>query len=150
MRTICLISLITFASIQLLCSVEVRAVEKPVSPHAENGDCAICHVAPLDQLHGWFVSSATKKAMKNDYNRTCQQCHTVQPTHAGGFSGLGIGHAIGKVPKINTANLPLAADGTITCAITCHTMHESSGNPFLQRKRLRLPTNELCKSCHRI
>lgn len=142
------LSLFVVFSLPLVCCNIARGEAEPVSLHSEKGDCSVCHVASVEKLNGWFVSKSTKQTMKHDYNKTCQQCHTVNPTHAGGFFGTGNGHAVGKIPSINRAKLPLAADGTITCAVTCHTMHGSTDSSVPLHKHLRLSPEALCKSCH--
>lgn len=118
------------------------------SPHSVTGDCAICHVAPVSKLRGWFVSGSTKRELKENLNQLCQQCHTIEPTHDVGSLEVGFGHATGKKTAINHDNLPLASDGTITCATTCHNMHVTSDDRQQQLKHLRLPVNSLCVSCH--
>jgi predicted CXXCH cytochrome family protein len=137
-----LLAFIVLFSCHAVCAAE----EMKVNPHSESGDCSICHVAPINKLRGWFVFGSTKREMKTDLNQLCLQCHPAEPAHAGGLLGVGIGHGIGKKPVINHQNLPLASDGTITCAITCHNIHTSPDNP----KRLRVPYNSLCVSCHNI
>lgn len=129
---------------------ECTAEEAKVSPHSDKGDCRICHVAPAEKLRGWFVPGSTKRELNDDLNRICKKCHTVAPAHAGGFLADGNGHATGKKPTYNTYNLPLAADGTITCAITCHNIHVSQDERQLHKKHLRLPVNDLCMSCHNV
>ncbi len=124
------------------------AERSEINPHSDAGDCAICHVASADKLRGWFVFGSTKREMKTDMNQLCLKCHTVEPTHAGGFFGVGIGHATGKKPAVNHQDLPLANDGTITCATTCHNVHAIANDRQLQLKHLRLPVNALCVSCH--
>lgn len=119
-----------------------------VDPHSASGDCAICHVASEEKLLGWFVFVSTKREMKSDLNQVCQKCHTVQPKHAGGFAGVGIGHATGSKTAVNHSGLPMASNGTITCATTCHDMHVKSEDRHQQQKHLRLPVNDLCVSCH--
>lgn len=117
------------------------------SPHSETGDCAICHVAPVNKLRGWFVFGSTKREMKEDLNQLCLKCHAIEPLPEGSL-GVGTGHAAGKKPAVNHQNLPLASDGTITCATTCHNMHITSDERQLQLKHLRLPVNSMCNSCH--
>jgi predicted CXXCH cytochrome family protein len=124
------------------------ADEVRVSPHSESGDCSVCHVAPKDTLRGWFVFGSTKRELKDDLNKSCLQCHTVEPSHGGGFLGVGKGHATGKKPSINRKDLPLSSDGTVNCAMTCHNVHVSSDDKTLQRKLLRMSVNDLCYSCH--
>jgi predicted CXXCH cytochrome family protein len=130
------------------CTAAFSAEANRVSPHSETGDCAVCHVAPAEKLHSWFAFGSTKKELKADPAQLCLNCHTVEPTHAGGFLGVGIGHAVGKKTRLNRRELPLAVDGTITCATTCHNVHASPDNLQLRPKLLRLPVNDLCLSCH--
>jgi hypothetical protein len=126
------------------------AQELKVSPHSDNGDCAICHVAPTEKLRSWFAFGSTKREMKPDLDKICRGCHVIEPEQAGSL-GVGKGHAAGKKPAINVNNLPLAKDGTINCATTCHNLHISSdAKPSLVHKRLRASSNELCTSCHKI
>lgn len=148
MRTIALETGVMICAVLVLSVAVCPAEDGRPSPHSESGDCLLCHVAPADKLRSWFTSGSTKRELKYDLNQVCLQCHTVKPTHAGGFVGVGQGHAIGKKPEINTQNLPVAQDGTITCATTCHNVHVISEDKRLQRKRLRLPVNSLCMSCH--
>lgn len=136
-------------AVLLLLSTAVCAAESAVaSPHSEAGDCGICHVAPADKLRSWFAFASTKREMKVDLNQMCLKCHPVEPSHAGSFIGVGLGHATGKKTALNNRNLPLASDGTITCAITCHDIHIAPKNGQPRNKLLRLPVNELCLSCH--
>lgn len=139
----------TITFLLLSISVCIAGVEK-VSPHSDAGDCEICHVASADKLRSWFVVGSTKRKLKYDLNQVCLNCHTVDPSHGGGFLGVGKGHATGKTTAINIHNLPLANDGTITCATTCHNVHVASDDRQLQLKRLRLPVNSLCMSCHKM
>lgn len=134
---------LTVLVVLLSCNT-VRAVENTkINPHTDDGDCAICHIAPVSKLRGWFVFESTKKEMKLDLDKLCLKCHTVDPTPEGSL-GIGIGHATGKKLENNLKNLPLASDGTITCATTCHNMHPGPNN----NKLLRSSINELCVSCH--
>lgn len=124
------------------------AEDPKVSPHSESGDCAICHVAPADKLRGWFVLGSTKREMKDNLNQVCLKCHPLEIAHADNFLAVGKGHAISKKPEVNLKNLPLADNGTINCATTCHNIHVTADNADLYPKRLRVPTNDLCTSCH--
>lgn len=135
-------------TILFISSSVCQAGNVPATIHSETGDCSICHVASAEKLRGWFTFGTTKRELKNDLNQVCLACHTVEPTHAGGFFGVGIGHGVGKKPELNLQNLPLAVDGTITCATTCHNVHVISDDGRLQRKLLRAPVNSLCISCH--
>lgn len=133
----------------VLPSFSVYAAEDvKVNPHSDTGDCTICHVASAEKLRGWFTFSSTKKELKHDLNQICLNCHTTEPTHAGGFLGVGKGHATGKKTALNRQDLPLANDGTITCATTCHNIHAVADNGQPQPKLLRLPVNSMCMSCH--
>lgn len=118
------------------------------SPHSDTGNCSICHVASTDKLRSWFAFGSTKREMNDDLNHLCQKCHTVQINTAEGALGVGVGHATGKKTLINHRNFPLAPDGTITCATTCHDMHVESKDMHQQRKHLRVPAKELCIACH--
>lgn len=129
-------------------TVSVCATEDvKVNPHSDVTGCSVCHVASPEKLRGWFVFGSTKRAMKTDMNQLCLQCHTIVPEPEGSL-GVGIGHAAGKKTAINHRNLPLASDGTITCATTCHNMHVTSDDRLQQLKHLRVPVNVLCVSCH--
>lgn len=144
---VCYTTLTTLIVLFLSASVS-PAEETGGSPHTDSSDCGICHVASADKLRSWFAFGSTKRELKYDLNQVCFKCHTVGSTHAGGFFGVGIGHGVGKKPAINRSELPLAGDGTITCATTCHNMHVMSEDRLQHRKRLRLPVNSLCLSCH--
>ncbi len=148
MRTIIRDAAVTTLAVLLLTSAVGAAEGEMANPHSEAGDCGICHVASAGKLRSWFAFASTKREMKMDLNELCRRCHPVEPTHAGGFIGVGKGHATGKKTPINHENLPLANDGTITCAITCHNMHVTAEDRTQQLKHLRLPINKLCLSCH--
>jgi len=108
------------------------------SPHNDKGDCALCHVASAETLRGWFVFGSTKRQLVSDPTTLCQKCH-----------GVSFGHGVGRKPEMNRAELPLSANGTINCALTCHNMHISNtGDPVQDRFHLRLPVASLCLSCH--
>lgn len=138
---------ILFVFVSLVALYSVRTVQaagpetaaaKGKNPHGDNGDCSICHVAPVEKLRGWFVFPATKRQLVADPTTLCQKCH-----------GVSFGHGVGKKPHINRSGLPLSADGTINCALTCHDMHISGvDDDTQQRFHLRLPQSVLCVSCH--
>lgn len=108
------------------------------SPHKDDIDCKICHIASKDDLKSWFTFSSTKRKMIADPVVLCVKCH-----------GTGFGHGTGKKPDINVTDLPLNTDGTITCAITCHNMHISEFKDKAQERfYLRYDNVKLCKSCH--
>jgi len=107
------------------------------SPHSDSGDCTLCHVARLEKLRSWFAFASTKREMRDGPVEVCQKCH-----------GSGFGHATGSATAVNNAALPLAVDGTITCATTCHQMHIHTDDPQQTFYRLRLPADSLCLSCH--
>lgn len=108
-----------------------------VSPHSDAGDCSLCHVASVDKLRGWFVFASTKRELKDGHVEVCRKCH-----------GSDFGHGIGREPVVNHLELPLADDGTITCATTCHSMHIHAEDPKQTFYHLRLPADSLCISCH--
>ena len=108
------------------------------NPHAVTADCSLCHVASMDKLRGWFVFPSTKRLLVSDPTTLCRNCH-----------GVSFGHGIGKKPHMNRADLPLNADGTVNCALTCHDMHVSDVDDAAQQNfHLRLPHSKLCVSCH--
>jgi hypothetical protein len=148
MRLIFLEAALTLVLVLLLHVVVNAAADEKLNPHADKGECTICHVAASDKLNGWFVLGSTKREMRADLNQLCQRCHKLLANHAGGFAGDGSGHATGKKTAVNHLNLPLANDGTITCATTCHNIHVASDDSHQLQKRLRLPVNSLCVSCH--
>lgn len=150
MRMIPCNGILLMATILLLQSSLCAAEGVKANPHSDKGDCSLCHVASADKLRGWFVLGSTKRELNDDLNKVCQKCHTVEPSHGGGFMGVDKGHAIGKRLTYNKGNLPLAGDGTITCATTCHNMHVSQDERQLHIKHLRLPVNDLCMSCHNL
>jgi len=132
------LSFILFASVGF---AAIEPEQKPLlgrNPHNDDGDCSICHVAPVEKLKGWFVFPSTKRQLKEDPNTLCRKCH-----------GLSFGHGVGKKPALNLAGLPLSEDGTINCALTCHDMHISGVEDLSQQRlHLRLPNTKLCVSCH--
>ncbi len=132
------------------CSAVCAVEDVKVSPHSDAGDCAICHVATENKLRGWFVFGSTKREMRADLDQLCLKCHPVETTHSYESLAVGKGHATGKKPSINRQNLPLASDGTITCATTCHNMHVTADDRRLQLKYLRAPFSSLCVSCHNV
>lgn len=108
------------------------------NPHGIDADCSICHVASVEKLRGWFVFPSTKRQLVADPTSICRNCH-----------GVSFGHGIGKKPHMNRADLPLGADGTINCALTCHEMHISGVDDDIQQHyHLRLSPSKLCVSCH--
>jgi hypothetical protein len=110
------------------------------TPHSETGKCSVCHVLSAESLRSPLVmgsASSSKRQLKYNLNEVCRRCH-----------GSNFGHATGKKTEQNTANLPLGADDTITCATTCHNMHVRSDDFKQQSYHLRLPFDSLCVSCH--
>ncbi len=103
--------------------------------HKSNRPCASCH-ADI-KLPGSNVGPSQSHVMKTDIDTECLRCHYDGP----------ITHPIGLPNKFKKASdLPLSADGKITC-ITCHVGHDQQdrfGN--LLRKSNR--HGGLCLSCH--
>lgn len=120
-------------------AADTRAVSAGIkNPHGADSECSFCHVASADSLNSWFSFGSTKRALIADPVSLCQKCH-----------GVDFGHGVGKKPAINRAKLPLTADGTINCALTCHDMHAKDPIDAIQKRYyLRLPPIELCASCH--
>lgn len=117
---------------------EIPHVYKGPNPHTDSSDCSLCHVAPVEKLRGWFVLGSTKRELVADPTALCLKCHSAS-----------FGHAGGKIPKQNLADLPLGTDGTINCALTCHNMHiKNADNNGQERLHLRLVGDSLCNSCH--
>jgi len=118
---------------------ELKSRDKSVkNPHGTDGDCSVCHVAPKEDLTSWFSFASTKRKMIADPVELCARCH-----------GKGFGHGTGKKPSIVKNDIPLAADGTITCAVTCHNMHITDFKEKDQGKfHLRFDNVKLCTSCH--
>lgn len=116
----------------------VTASPGKANPHHGDGGCGACHVASEAELKSFFTSDGKKRSLRADLVAVCRQCH-----------GVGFGHGVGKKPELNRASLPLAADGTITCAVTCHDMHlPDVSDRHQNRYHLRLPIERLCVSCH--
>lgn len=115
----------------------ISSSQTKISPHGEDADCVVCHVASGVDLRSWFTLPSTKRKFKTDYNTLCRQCH-----------GVDFGHGVGEKPALNRKGLPLDAKGTIACAITCHNMHIKSEDPTQNRYHLRTSRENLCFSCH--
>ena len=118
-------------------SEEITSPKGKVSPHGEDADCSVCHVASEADLRSWFTFPSTKKKFKADYNTLCRQCH-----------GVDFGHGVGNKPALNRGGLPLDAQGAIACAVTCHNMHIKSDDATQNRYHLRTSRENLCFSCH--
>lgn len=130
------LAVLPFAAVCDAADLAARA-KYGASPHSDSGDCSLCHVAAPEKLRSWFAFTSTKREMKDGPVEVCQKCH-----------GPGFGHATGQTTSLNRAKLPLAADGTITCATTCHQMHIHTDDPQQTFYQLRLPADALCLSCH--
>lgn len=108
------------------------------NPHTSRDNCGVCHLLPKNKLESFFTSSAMKRQLRADHVTLCRGCHDVR-----------IDHGVGKAPEMNREGLPVAEDGTITCATTCHSMHVK--NPADEKQEyyhLRLPIAKICFSCH--
>ncbi len=131
------IGFIILLSSGLVWGGEVASRQAKPSPHGDNAQCGVCHVASVEDLNSWFTFQSTKKQLIADFNSLCRNCHGVE-----------FGHGVGKKPALNRDPLPLALDGTIACAITCHNMHVKSDDPGQNRYHLRASPEKLCISCH--
>lgn len=119
-------------------SAAPETVNTEVNPHENQESCEVCHLLPTEKLGGFFTSKTSKRQLSADHVNLCRQCH-----------GMGFGHGVGKKPDMNREGLPLADDGTITCATTCHAMHVNNPADHEQgHYHLRLPVLKLCFSCH--
>ena len=131
-------SFLLVSSLASAADSRASSTDKRPSPHGVAGQCQICHVEPEDVLSGWFTSGVRKRALVVDHNTLCRQCH-----------GVAFGHGVEKEPETNDEGFPLAPDGTIACAITCHNMHIKAEDPVQNRYHLRAKQPTLCLSCHR-
>lgn len=112
--------------------------DSKANPHNSQEDCGACHLLPKNKLESFFTSSVMKRQLRADHVTLCKGCHDIR-----------IDHGVGKVPEMNRDGLPVAEDGTITCATTCHSMHVK--NPADEKQEyyhLRLPIAKICFSCH--
>ncbi len=117
---------------------EITSSAKSVNPHTESANCEVCHMVPEAELKSLSVPGSKMRSLRADLVTVCRQCH-----------GVGFGHGVGKKPEMNRESLPLDTDGTITCAITCHSMHLKDATDWHQKRyHLRLPIEKLCISCH--
>ena len=115
-----------------------EAINTTINPHADAESCGVCHVLPKEKLGSFFASSASKRELRSDHVALCKQCH-----------GMGFGHGVGMKPEMNRDGLPLAGDGTITCATTCHAMHvKNAVDQEQEHYHLRIPLSKICFSCH--
>lgn len=126
----------------LVCSAAmhtpVGAEDTASNPHGDPQGCTVCHVLSREKLERFFTPDAQKRHLRTDPVTLCRQCH-----------GVGFGHGVGKRPEMNRDGLPLAGDGTITCATTCHSMHvKSPADQEQEHYHLRLPLSKICFSCH--
>ncbi len=105
--------------------------------HRRDGDCMACHTRDAAELTA--DPSAARTALAPDLEARCNRCHGDE----------GPSHKTGIVPKrAEPSELPLASDGTISCA-TCHYMHGES-NAFGDFLRLDNHRGGLCLSCHEL
>ena len=114
-------------------------VKKDFNPH-EGDNCNVCHVATVKILNSPSPSkkeALSRQSMRTDLVRLCDDCHMASKWPH---------HLTGVKPKINIGDLPLDANGLITCATTCHRVHTT--DPELSRGKLRHSFDILCYSCH--
>jgi len=117
---------------------DYAAFNTDYNPHISPESCEVCHLLPKEKLGGFFTSKALKRQFRTDLVNLCRQCH-----------GMGFGHGVGMKPDMNREGLPLADNGTITCATTCHAMHiKNPADHEQEHYHLRLPMAKLCFSCH--
>ena len=116
-------------------------VARPSNPHSDNGDCSVCHVAPVEKLRGfrsWFVSGEIKRELITDHTTLCRKCHPD-----------GFKHGAGKKMKKKPMDIPLSEDGVVNCATSCHNMHITDVEEENQQYyHLRYLGDKLCVKCH--
>lgn len=102
--------------------------------HPFGTPCTSCHTAPKASLVG---TSPAAHAMVATIDAECLRCHYDGPiTHPVGIPNT----------KIQAPDLPLSAEGKITC-VTCHYGHDNQNiHGQLLRKDNR--RGALCLSCH--
>lgn len=132
-------------AVSLLAFVAPATTGRPGSAEAATGtnvhragvDCVPCH----GQDAGWLAAhhAAAATTLKPDLDAVCAGCHADEgPSHRTGI--------VAKRPVPPT--LPLAADGTITCA-TCHFVHgEATTSESFER--IDNAHGELCLTCHEL
>jgi len=106
-----------------------------VNVHQTGVDCETCHTAAAALLSAHRDAAAS--ALVPDLDAVCIRCHGDE----------GPSHLTGIAPKRPVpTSLPLAANGTITCA-TCHFMHgeATTGESF---ERIDNRRGQLCLTCH--
>lgn len=103
--------------------------------HTSSQKCEACHAHSAAFLA--HTTPVETRAMRQSVNSECLRCHYDGPvTHP-----IGIPNTKRKAP-----DLPLAADGNITC-VTCHVGHDQR-NLFGAMLRKDNHRGGLCLSCH--
>jgi hypothetical protein len=125
------------AALVLFLSAGLAAKPHGENVHRPDGNCRTCHTLDAAALNA--DRAAAKTALVPDLEARCNQCHSDE----------GPSHKTGIPPKRAEPDaLPLAPDGTITCA-TCHFIHgEDVG--FGHFLRLDNRRGGLCLSCHEL
>ncbi len=122
----------------LLVLLRALAGPRPVpgpDVHRPDADCARCHTADRAALAA--DPAQARVALVADLDQRCLACHGNEgPSHATGMKPRG------AVP----AELPLSADGRITCA-TCHFVH-GEGDRARDWTRIDNRRGRLCLTCH--
>ena len=103
----------------LLCLIQAGVLRAQVPTDELHGDCLFCHVTD-SQTDGSLILTEPE---------VCRLCHSPHNDHA-----------VLIQPTTVDPSLPLT-NGLMTC-ITCHDPHSP------QLLQLRLPTTQLCASCH--
>jgi len=103
--------------------------------HTSGQKCETCHTKPKDVLA--HATPVETRALKAAVDTECMRCHYDGP----------VSHPVGMANnKKKAPDLPLSADGKITC-VTCHIGHNEQ-NRFGAMLRKDNRRGGLCTSCH--
>jgi predicted CXXCH cytochrome family protein len=126
------IAALILTGVIILMSCAASKVRKPeeMPKSAKVHDCDMCHLPHQGEMAG-------KILLNKPLQELCVSCHRDR---------VGRGeHKVGIRPLVTVKELPLDADGKITC-ITCHDPHDTRGFGML----LRAPRfSDFCIKCHK-
>jgi hypothetical protein len=105
--------------------------------HRSGANCGLCHTADAELLSAHRDAAAA--ALVPNLEAVCNGCHADE----------GASHRTGMPPKHPVpVALPLAPDGTVTCA-TCHFLHGEQTNTE-SFERIDNRHGQLCLTCHEL